>query len=311
MFSGTSISFPHLGITIDPSDGFFIGSFEIKWYGVIIAFGVLLAAIYTMRRCRQFGISQDELLNVILIGLPCGILGARLYYVVFEWDRFFGPNNNWYDFLKIRDGGLAIYGGVLGGALSLCIYCLCSKKRRGELLPVLDLCGFGLLIGQICGRWGNFFNREAFGSYTDSLFAMRVAADRVPSTSTELPLLLQKAQEGGYAGFVQVQPTFLYESVWNLIGFVLLHFLSKKRRFDGEIFLGYIAWYGLGRAIIEGMRTDSLYLGPLRVSQWVGGLSCLIALGIIVYVLAVRRPDGSKMLVNRSSAEGENENAAE
>ena len=140
---------------------------------------------------------------------------------------------------------------------------------------------------------------------------MRVAADRVPSTSTELPLLLQKAQEGGYVGFVQVQPTFLYESVWNLIGFVLLHFLSKKRRFDGEIFLGYIAWYGLGRAIIEGMRTDSLYLGPLRVSQWVGGLSCLIALGIIVYVLAVRRPDGSKMLVNRSSAEGENENAAE
>ncbi len=308
--SDTSIGFPHLGITVDPSEGFFIGSFEIKWYGVVIALGVLLAAVYTMRRCRQFGLTQDDVTNIILVGLPCGILGARLYYVLFEWERFFGPNNNWYDFLNIRDGGLAIYGGVLGGGLALCIYCLCSRKRRRTLLPALDLCGYGLLLGQICGRWGNFFNREAFGSYTDSLFAMRISQSYVPRGSSELALLVQKAQEGGYAGFVQVQPTFLYESVWNLIGFVLLHFWSKKRRFDGQIFLGYVAWYGLGRAFIESMRTDSLYLGPLRVSQWVGAVSCALALGILLYVLLVKKPDRRKMLVSKLWME-EGKNAEE
>lgn len=281
-FDPSPITFPGLGIEINPSTGFSIFGFEIKWYGVIIALGVLLAVLYCTKRSKEFGLTSDDIVNIVIVGLPCAIVGARLYYVVFEWDRFFGPDIPWYKCLDIREGGLAIYGGVIGAVLGIITFCLSNKNRRKKLLPYFDVSGLGLFIGQMMGRWGNFFNREAHGGETDSFLRMGLI-------------------EGGKQIFVH--PTFLYESVWNLLGLILVHFLSKKRKFDGQVFLYYVAWYGLGRAWIEGMRTDSLYWGPFRVSQVLAAASCLIAVGILIYVLAIRRPDPQKMLVNSAAAQ--------
>lgn len=276
MLNDVAISFPGLGIDeIDPPTGFFVPGteFEIKFYGLIIAIGMLLAVIYAIRRCKQFGLTSDDILNIVIVGLPCAILGARLYYVVFY-------GTPWSEFFKIRNGGLAIYGGVIGAVLGLSVYFLSSPKRREKLLPSFDVAGLGLLIGQAVGRWGNFFNREAHGGETDCFLRMglRVGGD-----------------------WTYYHPTFLYESLWNAAGLVLLHFLSKKRKFDGEVFLLYLAWYGLGRAVIEGLRTDSLYWGTFRVSQVLAALTCVISLGIIAFVRLHKRPDGSQMLVHRGT----------
>ncbi len=277
--SGTSpITFPELGIDINPPEGVSIFGFEIKFYAIIIALGVVLAVLYATRRSKEFGLTSDDILNIVLIGLPCAIIGARAYYVIFEWDRFFGPGIPWYQCFNIRDGGLAIYGGVIGAVGAVTIWCLFKRSELKKLPSFMDVAGLGLLIGQALGRWGNFFNREAHGGETTSFLRMGLI-------------------EGGRQ--IYVHPTFLYESVWNLIGLILLHFLSKKRKFDGQIFLGYVAWYGLGRVFIEGLRTDSLYLGAFRVSQLVAGGSCVIALGIMAFILFKKRPDPKNMLVNR------------
>ena len=245
---------------------------------------MLLAVIYAMRRAKEFGLTGDDILNMLLIGLPCAIVGARLYYVVFEGDRFFGEGVPWYQFLNLREGGLAIYGGVIGAAIALILYCGLSKKRRAQMLPSFDVVGMGLLIGQAIGRWGNFFNREAHGGVAENFLRMGIIE---------------------HGELIYVHPTFLYESVWNLIGLGLLHFLSKKRKFDGQVFLYYIIWYGLGRAWIEGLRTDSLYWGSFRVSQILAAVSCLLAVGVLLYVLLVKRPDPANMLVNRAAASAE------
>lgn len=282
-----SIGFPNLGIDdFNPCDGIRLFGFEIKFYGIIIAFGLFLAVIYAIRRAKQFGLTTDDILDIVLIGTPCGIIGARLYYVITGGL----PVSEW---LNIRDGGMAIYGGVIGAVGSVAITFLLSKKRRKKLLPCMDIAGLGFMIGQSIGRWGNFFNREAFGGYSDGLFAMRLSAHRIRNLA-DASVLQKKVVDG----MIQVQPTFLYESVWNLIGFVLIHFLSKKRKFDGQVFLYYLAWYGLGRLYIEGMRTDSLMVGPFRVSQLLAGITCLIAVGILVYMLAIKKPTGKTMLVS-------------
>ena len=303
----TSISFPGLGITINPSDGFTIFGFTVKWYGVIIALGLCLAVVYCTRRIKQFGLTADDIFDMLPYALVAAILGARAFYVVFKWDQFFGPGIPWYKCLDIRSGGLAIYGGVIGAAIAIAVY---TKIKKQKITPYLDVVGLGLLIGQSIGRWGNFFNREAFGGYADNVFAMRI--NQAYGHGLEgMDVLLQKAQEGGYAGYIQVHPTFLYESVWNAIGFILLHFLSKKRKFDGEIFLGYLAWYGLGRMFIEGLRADSLYIGPLRVSQWIAGITLLLAVGLLVYNILFAKHTPEDMLVNRVKAQQEEANADE
>ena len=285
ILSDTSpISFPGLGIEVNPSDGFFIGNFEIKWYAVVIAFGLLLAVLYAMRRCKEFGLTADDIYNIVFVGLPSAIVGARAYYVIFEWKQYFGPGIPWYKCLMIRDGGLAIYGAVIAALLAATIYCMTNKKRRAKLLPYMDIGSIGLLIGQGIGRWGNFFNREAHGGETTNFLRMG---------------LIEHGQQ------IFVHPTFLYESVWNLAGVVLLHFVSKKRKFDGQIILCYLAWYGLGRAFIEGLRTDSLYIGPFRVSQLLAAVTCVASVAILVYVLGFKHPDPRNMLVNRAAAEQE------
>ena len=285
ILSDTSpISFPGLGIEVNPSDGFFIGNFEIKWYAVVIAFGLLVAVLYAMRRCKEFGLTADDIYNIVFVGLPSAIVGARAYYVIFEWKQYFGPGIPWYKCLMIRDGGLAIYGAVIAALLAATIYCMTSKKRRAKLLPYMDIGSIGLLIGQGIGRWGNFFNREAHGGETTNFLRMG---------------LIEHGQQ------IFVHPTFLYESVWNLAGVVILHFVSKKRKFDGQIILCYLAWYGLGRAFIEGLRTDSLYIGPFRVSQLLAAVTCVVSVAILIYVFAFRHPDPRNMLVNRAAAEQE------
>ena len=261
IFLTSPISFPGLGIEgINPPDGFCIPgtNFAIKFYGVIIAIGVLLAVTYCLRRAKQFGVTQDDILNLVLICLPSAIVGARLYYVIFEWDQFFGPGIPWYRFLDIRSGGLAIYGGVIGAVLGMLIY---TRVRKLKVLPFLDLTGIGLLLGQAIGRWGNFINREAFGRETTAFSRMGLT---LPGRET-----------------VYVHPTFLYESLWNFVGFLLLHFWFRRheRKFDGELILLYAVWYGIGRALIEGLRTDSLYIAGtgIRVSQLLAGVSAAAA----------------------------------
>ena len=283
------ISFPGLGIgEINPAEGFRIFGFEIKFYGVIIAFGVLLAVLYACRRAKEFGLTTDDIYNCVLIGVPSAIVGARLYYVIL----YGTPFNEW---LNIRDGGIAIYGGVIGAVSAVGVFCLFNKERRRKFLPCADIAGLGLLIGQSVGRWGNFFNREAFGSYCDNIFAMRLPESCLNGLSDPaIAELRAKAVDG----FVQVHPTFLYESVWNAVGLVLLHFLSKKRKFDGQVFLYYLAWYGLGRMWIEGLRTDSLMGGSLRFSQVLAIVSVVVSLALLLWIL-LRKPNPENMLKNR------------
>ena len=272
----TEISFPALGITMNPPQYLQVGPFTVYYYGVIIAFGLILAVLYGCKRSSQFGIKEDDLVDGVLWVTPFAILCARLYYCIFSWD-YYGQHLD--KLFHIWEGGLAIYGGVLGAILGISIFCKIKKIKVAALLDVVML---GFLIGQSIGRWGNFMNREAFGAETISIFRMGLLN---PTTNI--------------VSFVH--PTFLYESVWNAVGFVLLHFLSKGRRYDGQIALGYAAWYGLGRAFVEGLRSDSLWWGPFRVSQLLAAVSCLAAVTALL-VLSFKPHDPSKMLVNQVAA---------
>jgi phosphatidylglycerol:prolipoprotein diacylglycerol transferase len=266
----SAITFPNLGIAVDVSRvAFSILGKDVYWYGIIIASAIVLCAGYACRRAPQFGATSDDIIDMLLWTVPIAIICARAYYVIFNW-RVDGFDQDPIRVFYIWEGGLAIYGGVIGAAITVLFVARYKKMPAGVLL---DLGGLGLPLGQAIGRWGNFFNREAHGGVTDSFFKMGLT---------------------DAAGVVTYyHPTFLYESVWNLIGFTLLHFYSKRRKFDGEVFALYVAWYGLGRFFIEGLRTDSLYLGStgIRVSQMLAAVSCLAALGLIAYVRLVRKPD--------------------
>ena len=304
---GNPIIFPKLGIEIDPGQGFSIGPLNVRFYGLVIAVGLLLAVIYGMRRCKQFGLKQDDLLDGVLWIVPFAIVCARIYYCAFSWESYADDPIR---VLYIWEGGIAIYGGVIGAVLGILVFCKIKKISVGA---VLDLVLLGFLIGQAIGRWGNFFNREAFGCYTDNLFAMQIHAGNLPQSTlqamgADVTQLLQMAKDGGYAPMIQVHPTFFYEFAWNAVGFVLLHFLSKKRRYDGQIALGYAAWYGLGRVWIEGLRMDSLYWGPFRVSQLLAGATCVIAIAVLVFLHF--RPH-KPLFVNRVTEQEQPEEEAE
>ena len=282
-----AISFPGLGFEINPPQGFTLfGKASVQFYGLIIAIGLILAAVYGLRRAKQFGLKQDDVLDGVLWIVPVAVICARLYYVIFQWDIY---KDDPISILYIWKGGLAIYGGVIGAALCLILHCQIKKVSLGALL---DLVALGFLIGQAIGRWGNFFNREAFGAETESFLRMGLYLTADGAFSSEMHYF---------------HPTFLYESLWNIVGFVALHFLSKKRQYDGQIALGYLAWYGLGRTLIEGLRTDSLYIfknwlgETLRVSQLVAALSCAVAVAVLI-IMAFRKHDRANLFVNRVAA---------
>jgi len=276
MQSTTRISFPALGIDINPYKGFSIGSFSINFYGVILAAGLLLACIYGLRRKKEFGLTEDDVLDGALWIIPFAFVCARLYYCIFFWDAY---KANPIEILYVWEGGLAIYGGVIGAAIGIVVYC---KVKKLPIATALDITAVSFLIGQAIGRWGNFINREAFGEETG--FFLRMGLTNVQTGTVTYH-----------------HPTFLYESVWNAAGFVLLHFLSKRRKYDGQVALGYAAWYGLGRSFIEGLRTDSLYWGPFRVSQMLAALSCFAAVTVLV-ILSFREHKPGKLYVNRVAA---------
>ena len=269
----SEISFPSLGLTLNPPSSFNLGPLSIHLYGLIIATGLMLAVFYCSKRASQFGLTEDTLLDGVLWVTPVAVICARIYYCAFSWELY---ADNPISVLYIWEGGIAIYGSVIGAVLGIVAFC---KIKKIKIATVLDIVSLGFLIGQALGRWGNFFNREAFGAETESFFRMG----------------LMKASTGAVTYY---HPTFLYESVWNAAGFLLLHFLSKKRRFDGQIALGYLAWYGLGRAFIEGLRTDSLYIGSIRVSQLLAAVSCVVAVGLLL-VLSRKMHDPQNLFVNQ------------
>ena len=301
--SYSQIAFPNLHLEMDLMRSFSIGNMQIHMYGIIIAFGLLLAVVYALIRRKQFGLTEDDLLDGVLLIVPVAIVFTRAYYCIFNWHEF---QDNPIEVFYIWQGGLAIYGGVIGAVLGIIAYCYFKKLK---IATVLDITMLGFLIGQLLGRWGNFFNMEAFGCYSDGLLAMRIPISNlvIPDDASagflaQVEQLKQMAIEGGYEGFIQVHPTFLYESLWNLAGFIALHFLSKKRRYDGQIALAYVAWYGLGRAWIEGLRMDSLMIGPFRVSQLLAAVSCLAALGILIWQ-HFRYHDPAALFVNQRAAQ--------
>ena len=273
------ISFPSLGIEVNPPRTFSVGPVSVHFYGLIIAVGLMLAILYCSRRSKEFGIKEDDLLDGVLWITPFAIVCARAYYCIFAWHEF---ASNPISVLYIWNGGLAIYGGVLGAVLGILVFC---RVKKIKIATVLDLTMLGFLIGQSLGRWGNFFNREAFGAETQSFLRMGLY-NTVTGVTTYF------------------HPTFLYESLWNAVGFGILHFLSKKRQYDGQVALFYAAWYGLGRCFIEGLRMDSLYWGPIRVSQLLAGISCVAAGGLLVWQ-AMRPHDPAKLLVNQVAAREE------
>ena len=271
------VQFPGLGLSFELDRvAFSIGGADIYWYGVCIAFGLCLALVFAFRRCTEFGIDADAMVDVILVGVVLGIASARLYYVAmapYNYDTI-------WDVLAVRDGGLAIYGGVIGGILTCLVVC---KHKKLPFLAMADLSVMGLFIGQIMGRWGNFVNQEAYGGACDLPWRMGLIVD---------------------GQLITVHPTFLYESLWNLMGLCLLFFVVRRvRRFDGELFLCYLGWYGLGRFWIEGLRTDSLYLfgTGIRVSQLVALVSVLVAAALLVRMLVFVKPDPQKMWVHRAT----------
>lgn len=284
------ISFPGLGIEINPPKGFGNSSIEIAFYGVIIALGLLLCCIYGLRRAKDFGMTQDDILDGALIIIPFAIICARAYYCIFDWQGG-GYAANPIKVLYFWEGGLAIYGGVIGAAIGIVGYCLFKKI---PITTCLDITFISFPLGQAIGRWGNFFNREAFGAETENFLRMG----------------LMLKEDGSYSATMHYyHPTFLYESLWNLAGFALLHFLSKKRKYDGQMFLGYAAWYGLGRTVIEGLRTDSLYWGPFRVSQMLAAISCVAAVVILIVQMFRTHPAG-RLYVNRVAYKKAREEAA-
>ena len=269
----SSISFPFLGLEMNPPRTFSLGPLTIHLYGIAIGLGLILAVIYACRRSKEFGLKEDDILDGVLWITPFAIICARIYYVAFSWKDY---ADNPLSVFAIWEGGIAIYGSVIGAVIGVIVLC---EVKKLKIATVLDITLLGFFIGQILGRWGNFFNREAFGAATDSFFRMG----------------LYNTVTGSWEYY---HPTFLYESVWNLVGFILLHFLSKRRKYDGQIALGYCAWYGLGRCFIEGLRVDSLYWGPFRVSQVLAGLTCVIASAILLWQ-AFRPHEPSNLFVNR------------
>ena len=279
MWDKVQVSFPGLGIedfTLNKV-AFEVFGLEVRWYGVCIMLGIIFAFCYGMYRSRQEGLTYDDILDIGLYTVVFGVLGARLYYIFMRPDLYFRADRtlwqNLGEMVNIRGGGLAIYGGIIAGALTIILYCVIKKK---DFRRLLDLAAPGVMFAQAMGRWGNFFNGEAHGG---------IVAEGHPLYFLRMGLYPNDLNTPAMAC---VHPTFLYESLWNVLGFVLINlFVYRRKKFNGQVALTYLAWYGFGRMLIEGLRTDSLYLGSttVRVSQLVGFLCFVICTGLAVYML--------------------------
>ena len=279
--------FPHLGIGIEKlQNSISVFGFSIAFYGIIIGIGMLLGMSVATRDYGKHGHKVEDIQDFALIVIILGVIGARLYYVIFEWEYY---AKHLAEIPNIRQGGLAIYGGVLTAIATCIVFC---KKRKLQFLPMADSGVIGLILGQAIGRWGNFFNAEAFGGYTDSLLAMRIKESIVNPGMLNSNVLANLQYISG-TSYIQVHPTFFYESVWNLSVFAFLYFYSKKKSYDGKIFLFYLMLYGFGRFFIEGLRADSLmFFGTnIAVSQMLSLF--LFVISIIAQVLLYAKKKGS------------------
>lgn len=282
------LSFVNLGITIQHlGREISIHGFSIAFYGIIIGIGMMLGTMLAAHDAKLRGLGEDVIYDFIIYGILFGVAGARLYYVLFRWEDY---KYDLIQILNLRAGGLAIYGGVIAGVITLIVFC---KRKKLSFFTLADSLCLALLVGQSMGRWGNFFNCEAFGRYTEGLFAMRIRKELVNPIMIDAELLKHIIVENG-TEYIQVHPTFLYESVWNLCVLLFLWFVWKKRKkFEGEIFLIYVAAYGLGRCWIEGLRTDSLMVPGtgVAVSQLLAAV-CFLG-GTAAVILGRKRSGGA------------------
>lgn len=281
------ISFPGLGIEEFKinSVAFKIGNFEIVWYGIIITLGIVAAVSYVIWRAHQEKIKTDDVLDLAIYVVLAGLVGARLYYVLMKLSSY----DTLYKIIAVWEGGLAIYGGIIGGSIAAAIF---LKVKHISIARVFDMLGPAVMLGQVIGRWGNFMNAEAFGDETTLPWRMGIRNKYHPET-------------------IYVHPTFLYESLWNLLGFIIINLIYKKKKFDGQILLIYIAWYGLGRMFIEGLRADSLYVGNIRISQLVAFVTFVCATMLLVVMLVLARRGRFAPTVFMETVSGESVNSVE
>lgn len=276
------INFPNLGIYLDHvGKNISIFGFSIAYYGIVIVTGMMIAIWIAQREAKRTGQNPEQYLDLAMIGIAAGILGARIYYVIFAWDYY---KDDLLSIFNIRQGGLAIYGGIIGACIAVVIY---SRKKKQNFSLLMDTASMSIVFGQIMGRWGNFFNREAFGDYTNNLFAMQLPVSAVRANEITQKIWDHVVTVNGVE-YIQVHPTFLYESLWNVGVLLFLFWFRKRKKFNGEVFLMYLIGYGLGRIWIEGLRTDQLLLPVvgLPVSQLLSG--CLVV-GCTILVVWKRK----------------------
>lgn len=277
-----NINFPHLHIYLDHvGKKISIGNFVIAYYGIVIALAIVVGIILACKEARRTGQSEEDYLDLALFSVIFAVIGARIYYVIFQWDYY---KDNLLSIFNTRQGGLAIYGGIIGAVITVFVV---AKVKKKSFALFLDTACMGLVMGQVVGRWGNFFNREAFGGYTDGLLAMQlpVSAVRVNEITQTM---WENVQTIGGVEYIQVHPTFLYEGLWNIMIFILLMIYRDRKRFTGELFLLYLGGYASGRFWIEGLRTDQLLIGHtnLAVSQI---LSAVLVIGCLIIDMLMRR----------------------
>ena len=280
------ISFPGLGIgefEIKEAAFPFLFGRDVMWYGIILTLGIIAGFSYALFRSKRENITSDDVLDYGIYCVISAIIGARLYYVLTSLDRFIGETvgETLYNIVAIWDGGIAIYGAIIAGAIAIIIV---SKVKKIKVTSALDMISPGVMLGQIIGRWGNFVNAEAFGEATTLPWRMGIRNEYYPET-------------------IYVHPTFLYESLWNLIGFVIINAFYKKKRYNGQIFLMYITWYGFGRMLVEGLRTDSLMVGSFRISQVLGFACFIVGTALLIYFGVKYRNNKSDVERNEKTEE--------
>lgn len=310
------IFFPGLGLEFDLNRvAFIILGRPVYWYGIIIVSGLILAVVLCSRWGKRYGITEDQIIDMMLFAVPAALVAVRVYYVVFnlEYYRNADGSLDWAAIFRYSDGGLAIYGAIISSAIVLLIFC---RARKLSFLAFADLGVQGLFIGQLVGRWGNFMNVEAFGSTTT--LPWRMCGPTIADFMSRHGYVDQAGVQAILDGTLGVHPTFFYESAWNFVGLILTYFLGKKRKYDGQCFLFYVFWYGLGRAWIEGLRTDSLYFFglelfgvPIRTSQLLAAVSALAAGGVLLWMRWKHKGEQRELFVQQVAARAAEEKKAD